>query len=382
MQDKFQIPEDIELLIAAFLEGVMNEKGLIKLSHWLSESTEHMEQFNKLKSAWLLAGKTISISGEKTESALNHIKYGVKKPNNIKLRPYWSFYRIASSLLLVLTLGGAMGAYLMYQSFGINNDMVTTSISAPLGSKSVVDLPDGTKVWINAGSKITYDNSYGKTSREVKLVGEAYFSVKTNKKIPFLVKTSELIVKALGTKFNVKAYPEEKTITTTLEEGKIVLTTLHNTSGKKVAELKPRQMLIYYKNAGAMNSKLEKEAEKGIETKRENTTIAHDGSIVKLNPVVRTELLTSWKDDTWIIDGEPLGTLVPMLERRFNMVIEFDSEEIKKFKFTGKIQKETIEQIMLALELSSPIHYKIKNNTIIVSIDRTIIERYKQNISN
>lgn len=380
MVNTFEMPEEIKVLITNFLKGVIDEEELNKLSHWLSLSNNNVKEFKLLKSLWLLSGKTIPVSSEISDNALSKVKSKISNTKRVTLKPYWKFGLIAASWLVFLIVGSVLGAGLMRHNDNESVDMVNTTISAPLGAKSIVDLPDGTRVWINAGSKITYNNFYGKTTREINLIGEAYFSVKTNKRIPFLVRTSDIIVKALGTKFNVKAYPDEKTITTTLEEGKVVLTSLHNSDKKEVIGLKPNQMVTYYKEPDAVNTLPEK-VQKKVQN-NEKVIIDEDGSLIKLDPIVQTELLTSWKDDTWIIKGEPLGTLASVLERRFNMVIVFDSDESRQFKFTGKIQKETIEQIMVALELSAPIHYEINNNIIKISLNKRLLEPYKKNTLN
>ena len=87
------------------------------------------------------------------------------------------------------------------------------------GSKSQITLPDGSKAWINAGSKLSYRGDFNQSDRIVNLEGEGYFNVTSNKAKPFIVQTAHLKVKAFGTVFNVKAYPEEKTVETTLVEG-------------------------------------------------------------------------------------------------------------------------------------------------------------------
>ena len=82
-------------------------------------------------------------------------------------------------------------------------------------------MPDSSQIWLNAGTTITYSEDYGQRTRTLNLNGEAYFKVAKDSLHPFIVNTQGIIVRALGTRFNVKAYPEEKTISATLEEGKI-----------------------------------------------------------------------------------------------------------------------------------------------------------------
>jgi ferric-dicitrate binding protein FerR (iron transport regulator) len=114
-----------------------------------------------------------------------------------------------------------------------------------------------------------------------------------------------------------------------------------------------------------------------IQTTKEKTakvTVRDDN--LEMIPNIKIELVTSWKDETWIIESEPLGKLAPVLERRFNMDITFESDEIMNYKFNGRIQNETIEQILMAIELSAPIQYRFEKNRIILSANKMRKERY------
>lgn len=371
MQEHFIIPEEITQLIVDFLNGSIQEEEIKKLNRWITESKEHEKQFNSFKAIWLMSGKSIEISTEKSEIALGKINQKLSNNNVRQLQPFWRFWRIAASWLIFFVIGGVASSLFIDQPAQLKiNPKIQTKITSPLGSISVVDLPDGTKVWLNAGSKITYDDSYGKSAREVQLTGEAYFNVRTNKHMPFIVKTSDIIVKALGTKFNVKAYPDEKTITATLEEGKIEVISLLKPDSKKPIILKPSEMVTYYKQ-----DKMSKVSP--IQTTKEKTAKGTDrDDNLEMIPNIKTELITSWKDETWIIESEPLGKLAPVLERRFNMEITFESGEIMNYKFTGRIQNETIEQILMAIELSAPIQYRFEKNRIILSANKMRKQRY------
>jgi len=370
MQKLKNIPEEIQLLIVDFLEGNINDQELNKLNQWIFENDQHLNEFNALKSAWLLSEKSIPICVEKSVSALSKMKEIIDQGKIIHIKPFWRFSRIAVSWLIFF-LVGISASLIVNKPYQVKREQHTkTNITAPLGSKSLVDLPDGTKVWLNADSRITYNNTYGISDRDVQLTGEAYFIVITNKKIPFIVRTSDVLVKALGTKFNVKAYPNEKTITTTLEEGKIEVTSLSEPSLNKTIFLKPNETATYFKLEKTVGVSLAQELKEEISQRIENK------SNIEIIPDVKTELVTSWKDQTWIIESQPLGTLAPILERRYNIEIDFASDEIMKYKFTGKIQRETIEQIMIALELSAPIQYRIEKSRIILSINKKRQKQY------
>lgn len=182
------------------------------------------------------------------------------------------------------------------------------------------------------------------------------------------------MVRALGTRFNVKAYPEEKTISATLEEGKIDIRILNTADKNEKVLLKPNDKLIYHKETNE-TEKYTESAEDKVKPEENRSTKLKDVNILSN---VRTELYTSWKDSRWIIDREPLSTLAPMLERRFNLKIIFDDEQLKKYKFTGTIENETVDQILNALRFTAPINYQINKDTIRLILDLKSREEFKR----
>jgi transmembrane sensor len=370
MQKLHQIPKEIQLLIVDFLTESLNPQDLHQLGTWIAEHNENQEAFNSFVSTWYLSGQSSSITHDKTEEALGKVKHELNESKVRILGPFWSFSRIAVSWLVVFALGALASFFLTRSSHEPVARLSKTIITAPLGSVTLVDLPDGTKVWLNAGSEIVYDPAFGKSERNIELTGEAYFDVKTNKTMPFVVKTSDVVIKAVGTKFNVKAYPDENDISATLEEGKIILTSLHDLAAKESVLLKPNETYTYYKRL--------KKTDTGSNSRisKKNRSLQVKENRLEIIPNIRTELVTSWKDKTWIIESQPLGYLIPILERRYDINIEFESDEIMKYKFTGKIQKETIEQIMVAFELSAPINYTIEKNKITLLLNKKRQEQY------
>ncbi|MBA4168089.1 MAG: FecR domain-containing protein, partial [Chitinophagaceae bacterium] len=125
------------------------------------------------------------------------------------------------------------------QKSGPVMDKRASEITAPLGGISKIQLSDGTRIWLNAGSRLAYSNDFGKDSRRVKLYGEAFFDVKADPEHPFFVTTSTINIRVLGTRFNVRSYPLDKSTQTTLVHGRIELTVLKNPD--KIIIMKPSQ---------------------------------------------------------------------------------------------------------------------------------------------
>jgi transmembrane sensor len=136
----------------------------------------------------------------------------------------------------------------------------------------------------------------------------------------------------------------------------------------------PKEKLIFYKKT--------EETEKYTESSEANIKPQNNGPIkikdINILSDVRTELYTSWKDPRWIIDREPLSSLAPMLERRFNMLILFTEEQIKQYKFTGTIENETVDQILSALTMTAPLDYQINRDTIRLSLNLKDKEAFKR----
>ena len=271
---------------------------------------------------------------------------------------FTKYLKLAASWLLIFGLGSAVTWWISHRpaetitTIAANTNK-TIEISTPLGARSMIKMPDNTQIWLNAGTTITYNQDYGKQTRTLYLNGEAYFKVAKDSLHPFIVNTQGIAVRALGTRFNVKAYPEEKTISATLEEGKIDVRILSMADKNEKVLLKPKDKLIYHKET--------KETEKYTKALKIWSNLKNQHTKLKdVNVLsnVRTELYTSWKDPRWMIDREPLTTLAPMLERRFNLKIIFNDEQLKKYKLTGTIDNETIDQILNALRLTAPLIIK------------------------
>ena len=372
------IPDELKDLFIKYLTNDICEEESGVLYNWLNESDSNHEIFNKFRMIWLVSGKK-SIP-ENTDRYKAWDRFWKKHGEGLKSAIFYfkvkKYGAIAASWLVFLAIGALLPLKSWFVSgkpFISNNSV--TEIVAPLGAKCRVTLPDKTIVWLNAGSKILYDKSYNTKERLVQLEGEAYFSVAKNKTCPFEVKTSDILVTALGTKFNVKAYPDEETISATLEEGKIDVKLINGKKNTEPIILKPNENIVYYKTDSRLRLD---EANGQFSTPFKNKKDVLASTNIKIASDVNTELYTSWKEDRWIFLGEPLPSLASKLERRFNLHIVFADDLLKEYKFSGSIENETIEQILKALRLTAPLKYKIERNTVILSIDPQLVKKYKK----
>lgn len=369
--------EMFEELIVKLLSNDIKPDEYKVLQEYL-KSKENKLYFDNFREVWQSSGRVGNLSKFNSLDSWSKIKNKAGITNNtinlLKTKTLRNYLKIAVAVLVLIS-GTSWITWFITSKQQLESHLPkTTTIHSPLGSKCKVVLPDSSLVWLNAGSKITYTSNFNKIERKLILEGEAFFDVTTNKDKPFLVQTSDILVRALGTMFNVKAYPEENEITTTLEEGKI---DIHLLNGKSISEdivLKPNEKVVYLKgNNQVSEDRTQKENNQLLKTKTPDRV-----EKIEINSDVNTALYTSWKDKRWIIEGENLQDLAKIFERRYNISIKFNDEELKTIKFTGIIENETIEQLMSALRLTSPLAYEISKDTIWLKLDRQLDKKYKR----
>jgi ferric-dicitrate binding protein FerR (iron transport regulator) len=335
------------------------------LKDWIDKEPRNKAYFNQIRAAWRISP---SVGSNCFNAVIAWNKASLSINKDFKRKTLWKRYSIAAIWLLSFFCGGSL-TYMFYRNAVKAGTLLQSSINevtAPKGSKSELLLPDGTHVWLNAGSKLRYPQSYNTKSREVYLEGEAYFNVKTNPEKPFIVKTSDLNVKAYGTIFNVKAYPEEKTITATLVEGKIKIIGTGPDMSRFEVPLAPKQKFTFTKKP--VSSKLQRKTDPvDLQEKTDSADAKPDPIIIE--DIAETKLYTSWKDKSWYIEREELDKLIVMLERRYNVVFICNLQELKGYKISGTIRNETLEQVLDFLKLTVPLKYIIDEGIVTINID-------------
>lgn len=221
---------------------------------------------------------------------------------------------------------------------------------------SSIVLQDGTKVWLNRGSKLRCSNVFNIKNREVYLEGEAFFEVTKEAEKPFIVHAGQYMdVKVLGTRFNVKAYPGDPYIETALMTGKIAVSIKQQNENEVV--LKPHQKLTFYPN----------------EDKKNTTVVSTDQpdqlriTEVKENPVNKTIAETAWMEDKLAFNDITFEELSYDLERIFHKKITFQDDHIKAYHLTGEFREESIDEILNALQITTPFHYTITDSQIAIT---------------
>jgi len=256
---------------------------------------------------------------------------------------------MAAAAVLILCVTGA----LLYRGQRHPDIMATApvrsgagadkEISTRYGTRSFLELPDGSKLWLNAGSRVTYAEGFAGGRRELTLAGEAFFDVKHDPDHPFIIHTGKLDVKVLGTSFNVKAYPNDSTIETTLISGKVEI----DFQGKS------RPGVVLHPNEKVVVPVREISAESYV-----------DRRLVAPDSAYRTLIETSWVEDKLVFRNEAFSDVSKRLERWYNIHFSFEDKRHFNDKLTGYFKDQPIKNVMDALQISLGFHYRIDGDTI------------------
>ncbi len=371
MNKNIQITIEEKKAIVNYLSNEFTSLDSEILNRWLEKSEDNKLLFDQFSFIWLASSHSNLSKQINSDKAWNELQNKINiKDKTIGRNIVWNeIIRIAAVFLIAVFLGG-LGYYLIDKNRELNTDPLYIEYVSPLGSRSFVNLADGSKVWLNAGSTLKYQNSFGINNRELLLTGEAFFEVKKNKDLPFVVKTSEIDIIALGTKFNVKAYSEEKTIETTLIEGSVKL----ESNSVKLADnlvLKPNDKAVFTKKNQTLELTLNQQQN------IDNVQAQRVKPKLEIIQSVEPEPIISWKDQRWVINNEKLGNLAIKLERRYDVNFIFDNDVLKEYAFRGTLEDETLEQIMEAIKLSAPVKYVIDKKTVYVMADGKQMEKFK-----
>jgi len=286
-----------------------------------------------------------------------------KGKSSIKSRKYLKY----SFLLIVLVVMGVVLFEWNANIFSIQENKVadTIEILTRKGVKKQITLPDGTKVWLNADSKLSYNNSMNDDDiRSVSLEGEAYFDVVKDANRPFFIKTEEISIKVLGTAFNVKAYPDDEKTETTLIRGAIELVVNERPDEKFM--LKPSEKLEVTKHKMVGREKMINNSDSSNIAPSNNITLTI-GNLSKINIDDREYIQeTLWIDNKLVFRDETLEEIIPKLERWYNLDIEITDIKLNNYRYTGTIAHESIDQVLTAMQLIKPFHFKIQNDDIIL----------------
>jgi ferric-dicitrate binding protein FerR (iron transport regulator) len=352
-------------LLALKLSGEASLHDLKELDNYFIEHPEEKKIADHILSFWKGKSDSLDITDEMEEERFHLILDAEEEENTNSFAPVrkinrnqYAWLYVAASVILILGIGFLFKKKLEDKSSLPNN---LQQVSVKPGSKSKIILPDGTVVRLNGSSKLSYHKDFNKNVREVDLEGEAYFDVTKDAAHPFIVHTSNIDIRVLGTIFNVKSYDQDPTIEATLLRGSIEVYTKDDPSAPKVI-LKPNEKLVFRKD---------KEDDLASQKNKTNDSLkkyeaGQDISISTLSANRPDSLKeeTSWLYNRLVINGDDFNKLAAKFERWYGVKINILSKDLEKYHFNGIFENETIEQALNALQLTVKFHYKINDEVV------------------
>ena len=329
----------IDELIANYLTEGLDKNALDELKTWIAASAENQQYFIRQREIWFSAVSREAASVYDKDKAFENFRNRVESQKEIQSTSRRGFslsalWRYAAVVAIII----AVGCISYWQGeVNVKDTFADISVEAPLGSKTKLYLPDGTLVWLNAGSRMTYSQGFGVDNRKVELEGEGYFEVKRNEKIPFFVKTKDLQLQVLGTKFNFRDYPEDHEVVVSLLEGKVGLNNLLRE--EKEAVLSPDERAVLNKANGFLTV--------------ESVTASN---------------ASQWTDGYLFFDEELLSDIAKELERSYNVKIHIANDSLKTFRFYGNFvrREQNIQEVLEALSSTEKMQYKIEERNITI----------------
>lgn len=265
-----------------------------------------------------------------SSKAFENIKQQIE-PKSISINWIQNFRKYAAILIIPMALALAYSVYLNLKP--APQETVAYELTSPAGVRTEATLPDGTQIWLNAQSTIKYQLPFVQKERNIELTGEAFFEVTKNPKSPFVVKSQNASIRVLGTKFNVKAYPEEKEIAVALEEGSVDFSATGHQNKNEHTILKPSDYLVFRKASSEVS--------------------VLSGDLKKF---------VSWRYNRMILDETPMRDVASLLERWYGIQVEIVDKELLSYKFSTTFENESLSRVLELLEISSPVKVKYINN--------------------
>jgi transmembrane sensor len=365
-------------LLLKCLQGKADEQEYKDAYQWINGDKSNYTYYEKIRDAWIAAGIVTGKSEHNCNKAWARVgrRTGIKWFNTPGINA--GLRQIAAVFLIALALG-AFSVHYFYSQKEIFTEREYL-VQAPLGAKTYLVLPDNTKVWLNAGSTLKYSTHYDITQRSVHLSGEAYFDVKPGSELPFRVHTHDLVINALGTEFNVKAYPEEQNVETTLVSG--LLSLERKVPGGDVEKILLRPNHRAYSSHGEtkIGSPEVTDADENTKEASEKLKMLPIRPLEKIavERVANVEVYTSWKDKRLIFDREKMADLAVKLERIYDVRITFKDDELKDYYLSGSLAQETLEQLLYAIRLTIPLDFSIEKNNVVLTMNQQLKDRYNK----
>lgn len=324
-----------ESLLIKYLNRCCSKDEILEVEEWIATSKDNAEKLFELERIWSIKDELQFSQSHSINRAYDCFLSNIKsknctpEPKSIHKKIVWNYMRYAAIILILISV--TINIYQWRQTYlPINSN----TIEVPSGQSILLTLSDGTRVWLNSKSKLSYPSSFGEENREVCLEGEGYFEVEHNPKIPFIVKLPDIKIKVLGTKFNARAYHDEVT-KVTLIEGKVDIS---ESDGKNSIILLPNEQAIY------------------------STTL---GLYKEYMP--ESDLSSRWTSGELSFSDQSLDEITHTLERHFDVKITLTDTTLLTERFTCHTPPKTsLVEILELLKNTRKVDYKVTDREVLL----------------
>ena len=317
-----------EKLIGYIKGEISSEQEILEILDWIESDPENQNVYNHLKNLWVATGLD-----HPEQVVIPAFSYPKSKEIRFQEKFFASFMKYAAVFFLAFALG-SVTLYILDRNEKNQLSSLYNTIEVPYGERSTVTLYDGTKVWLNSGTKFRYPVAFSSQTRNVYVEGEAFLNVAKDAKHPFVVNAGQLQVKVLGTHFNVCAYPDDNEFSATLEEGSI--NAVNTVTGRSVILVPGEQVLLDRQTNGMKHLQ------------------------------VNTDLYTSWKENLLKFEDAPFEEVIKKMERWYDVKIEVDPLINTRERYTMTIKTESLREMLQLVAKTTPMKYEIKENIVLL----------------
>jgi ferric-dicitrate binding protein FerR (iron transport regulator) len=342
------------LLVSLKLSGEASKEEQSALDRYLEDHPDMAARLETVGNWWQHAAPA---GPRLKKGALGRHLQRLNEQEHLPSRPSWRRRLFLFSIGIAASLAAVFFFVYRWDSGRPAPSLAQNSITTKLGSKSKVQLPDGSQVWLNADSRIVYNESFRGAAREVQLCGEAYFDVVKDPLHPFVIHTRAIDVLVLGTALNIRSYSNENNTEAVLIHGSVQVT-LHNDPEKKII-LKPNDKLVVRNGKSTVTAA-------GRATPDLDTAyvVSLGKAHFKGKDTVATEVL--WVKNKLAFDKESLETVALKIERWFNVKVTITDNALKLTEYSAVFEDEPLPQVMEALRLTGNFHYSIHRREVTI----------------
>jgi transmembrane sensor len=337
--------------IERYIDGSADAKEIAFVESLFSHGSENIGLRNYLDEEWENGNHQEIPSEEILNGMLDRVHHLIRSKEDQKRKLFSyrfvrTFNKVAATLFLPLLLAGGLTiGYLLHPSKATLEQSASSVIHAPMGSRVSFNLPDGSKGWLNSGSKLTYAIPFT-NNRNVSLDGEAWFNVTHDQDHPFEISSGQSKVKVLGTSFNISAYQETQYLEVVLQQGKVEF--YRDSQAEKISMV-PSQKLVY------SNGKVE---------------------MTTTDP----SKYEAWTEGKLVFRGDNMAEVARRIERWYNVKVILVDKDLETYTFRATFEDDSLEEVMRLLSLTSPIDYKIAPRVIKPdgTIEKVVVSLHKR----